>query len=105
MTSLILYRIISPPNDPKNQTMKITFGGVRGSYRVAANYCVWGHSSDQHTIEIAREANVGRLLLIHHRPIDQTPIWKRSPDVTKVKHFRLISPVKVSRSFGKVAPD
>ena len=46
--------------------MKITFGGVRGSYPVAANYCVWGHSPDQHTIEIAREANVGRLLLIHH---------------------------------------
>ena len=38
--------------------MKITFGGVRGSYRVAANYCVWGHSSDQHTIEIAREATM-----------------------------------------------
>ena len=28
----------------------------------------WGHSSDQHAVEIAREADVRRLLLFHHHP-------------------------------------
>lgn len=28
----------------------------------------WGHSSDKHAVEIAREANVRRLMLFHHHP-------------------------------------
>ena len=28
----------------------------------------WGHSSDEHAVEIAREAGVRRLLLFHHHP-------------------------------------
>ena len=31
-------------------------------------HCGWGHSSDEHAVGIAREANVRRLMLFHHHP-------------------------------------